>query len=314
MSRDYLDFELQIEEGTAGQYLVSVVASPAGETERPLLITFPFTAEQMEGLYRGVENALLRSRLRTRKALTPEEKVVHRFGRQLFEAVFQGDVRSLFYESKNKAHDLQKGLRLKLRLRPPEFAQLPWEFLWEPRRKDYICLSQDTPLVRYLEQPQPVRPLRVAPPLRILGMVASPYNLPELDVAAEKGRIEQALAVAQQRGADISIQWLEGATASDLQRALRRAEHAPYHIFHFIGHGEFDAVLGEGVLWLADERGRGRALTATQLARLLGDHTELRLVVLNACEGARGSDLDIFSSTAATLVQRHIPAVLAMQY
>lgn len=37
-------------------------------------------------------------------------------------------------------------------------------------------------------------------------------------------------------------------------------------------------------------------------------------MVLNACEGARGSELDVFSSTAATLVQRHIPAVLAMQY
>ena len=150
MIRDYLDFELQIEQDAAGQYLVSVVASPAGETERPLPILFPFTTNEMEGLYREVENALLRSRLRTRKALTPEERVVHRFGQQLFETVFQGDVRSLFYESKNKAQDLHKGLRLKLRLRPPEFAQLPWEFLWEPRRRDYICLSQDTPLVRYL--------------------------------------------------------------------------------------------------------------------------------------------------------------------
>lgn len=258
MSREYLDFELQIEQTTtAGQYHVSVVASPAGETERPLQIPFPFTASEMEGLYREVENALLRSRVRTRKTLTPEEQVVHRFGQQLFEAVFQGDVRSLFYESKNKAQERQKGMRLKLRLRPPEFAQLPWEFLWEPRRKDYICLSQDTPLVRYLEQPQPVRPLTVTPPLRILGMVSSPYNLPDLDVAAEKERIERALAAAQQRGAEISIQWLEGETASDLQRALRRAAHAPYHIFHFIGHGEFDAGLGEGVLWLADERGGG---------------------------------------------------------
>jgi hypothetical protein len=35
--------------------------------------------------------------------------------------------------------------------------------------------------------------------------------------------------------------------------------------------------------------------------------------LLNACEGARSSLRDIFSSTAATLVRRGVPAVLAMQ-
>jgi tetratricopeptide (TPR) repeat protein len=40
----------------------------------------------------------------------------------------------------------------------------------------------------------------------------------------------------------------------------------------------------------------------------------LRLVFLNSCEGARGSESDAFSSTAATLVRRGVPAVVAMQY
>src|SRR5439155_10455854 len=40
----------------------------------------------------------------------------------------------------------------------------------------------------------------------------------------------------------------------------------------------------------------------------------LRLVILNACEGARGGTNDIFSGTAAILVRRGIPAVIAMQY
>ncbi|MCB0203085.1 MAG: CHAT domain-containing protein, partial [Anaerolineae bacterium] len=52
----------------------------------------------------------------------------------------------------------------------------------------------------------------------------------------------------------------------------------------------------------------------TELGRLLADHWTLRLAVLNACEGARGSDHDLFSSTASILVQRGLPAVLAMQY
>jgi len=88
----------------------------------------------------------------------------------------------------------------------------------------------------------------------------------------------------------------------------------PWHIFHFIGHGGFNARTDEGLLALADEEGRADYLSATHLGRLLADHRSLRLVVLNSCEGAKGSTRDIFSSTAAILVRRGLPAVLAMQY
>lgn len=55
-------------------------------------------------------------------------------------------------------------------------------------------------------------------------------------------------------------------------------------------------------------------LTATDLDRLLADERlSLRLVLLNACEGARGSLQEQFSSTAAKLVYKGIPAILAMQ-
>ena len=47
---------------------------------------------------------------------------------------------------------------------------------------------------------------------------------------------------------------------------------------------------------------------------LAGQRYALRLVVLNAFEGARGGQEDILSSTAAILVQSEVPAVLAMQY
>ena len=88
MTDRYLDFELQIERsGVEGQYLVAVVASPAGETQRPLPIPFPFDDRDLERLQLRLENALLRSRTRSRRALTPEEKEVRDFDRRLFEAV-----------------------------------------------------------------------------------------------------------------------------------------------------------------------------------------------------------------------------------
>ncbi len=109
----------------------------------------------------------------------------------------------------------------------------------------------------------------------------------------------------------MDLVWLEGQTWRDLQRAMRRG---PWHIFHFIGHGGFDRATDEGLIALADDAGRSHLLRATDLGRLLDDHYPLRLVLLNSCEGARGGERDAFSGTAATLVRRGIPAVLAMQY
>jgi hypothetical protein len=98
---------------------------------------------------------------------------------------------------------------------------------------------------------------------------------------------------------------------SALQRKLRKSQ---YHILHFIGHGEFDQNLQEGVLLLEDDQHRGHRVSSQYLGMLLHDHESLRVAILNACEGARTSRLDPFAGTAQTLVQQGIPAVIAMQF
>ena len=55
-------------------------------------------------------------------------------------------------------------------------------------------------------------------------------------------------------------------------------------------------------------------LPASLLARLIADHTALRLAIPNSCDGAQGANTDVFSSSASLLVRRGLPAVLAMQY
>ncbi|MEZ4769130.1 MAG: SUMF1/EgtB/PvdO family nonheme iron enzyme [Caldilineales bacterium] len=201
-------------------------------------------------------------------------------------------------------------MRLKLRFASPDLAALPWEFLYDTRRGQFVSLSVHTPLVRYIDLPHPPRALHIAPPLRILGMVAGPDDLPDLDIAAEKERVQRALAGLMEAGL-AELVWMAGATWRDLQRAMRRG---PWHIFHFVGHGAFDRAAGEGLVMFCDDQGNARPLRASELGRLLADHWTLRLAILNACEGARGSDHDLFSSTASILVQRGLPAVLAMQY
>jgi CHAT domain-containing protein len=142
-------------------------------------------------------------------------------------------------------------------------------------------------------------------------MFASPAGLPELDFAQEKARLEQATASLRQRGL-MEWTWLEGQGWRDLQTALWK--EGPWHVFHFIGHGRYDAASGEGQLALADERRQVEPLGATALARLLSNHKALRLAFLNACEGAQVGTGDPFSSLATALVRRGLPAVVAMQY
>ena len=129
-------------------------------------------------------------------------------------------------------------------------------------------------------------------------MIASPSDLPALDVAQERARIDSAVAGLE---GDIELHWLEGPTWRDLQSALRREK---WHVFHFIGHGGFDAMRGEGIVALCDDAGEAHNLGASDLGLLLGDHDSLRLTVLNSCDGARADKLDVFSSTAAVLVRK----------
>jgi hypothetical protein len=304
---EYLDFAITIERGTGREYPLGV-RSPAGEATTTL--AFPFDDLALDSRLKDVQIALLRSGGLRRQMLSPEEQGVRDFGRLLFDALMRDDVRSLYDRSQQQATEQERGLRLQLRIQAPELAALPWEFLFDERNGEYVCLSRNTPVIRAQERMQPALPLTVKPPLRILCMVVSPRDREQLDVAREKQRIEEATKTLQAQGR-VELVWLDGQTKDDLQQAMWRG---PWHVFHFVGHGGFDQNLGEGLIVLADAEGRSDMLTATDLSRLLGDQRSLRLVLLNACEGARGDVRDVFSSTAMILSRRGIPAVLAMQY
>lgn len=306
---DYFDFELEIGPGSDGRYPVTVLNAPGGESARATMV-FPFDRLALENQLQSLQIALLRSSSPRRRALSAPERSVEQFGRSMFDALMTDDVRVRYAVSRRIADGEGKGLRLKLRISDPALASLPWEYLYDPDEGDFVALSERTPLIRYLELPKPPRPLEVKPPLRILGMVSDPSDLEQLDVAAEKQRVERALQGLRARGL-AELTWLEGQTWRDLLRAMR---HGPWHIFYFIGHGGFDAAQDEGVIALANDEGRAEHLGATSLGRVLDDHFSLRLVVLNSCEGAQGSKTDVFSSTAATLIRCGIPAVLAMQH
>jgi hypothetical protein len=305
---EYLDLEIEIGEGVEREYPVTVLRSPAGEPRH--LMKFPFDDLELQNRLQSLEIALLRSSGVRRRMLTAGDKSIQDFGESLFQALFDGDVGTCFELSRRDAELGEKGLRLKLRIKAPELASLPWELLFDPRQSEYLALSTASPIVRYVDLPRAIKPLRVAPPLRVLGMMASPDDQTPLNVEREQRRVTDALNPLQAAGL-VEFGWVEGGTWRDLQRAMRQG---PWHLFHFVGHGRYDAGLDEGIVALCGDRGGTKELSATQLGRLLADHPSMRMVLLNSCEGARGGTEDIFSGTASILVRRGIPAVLAMQY
>jgi hypothetical protein len=160
---DYVDFDLEIGPGAGREYPVAA-HSPSGDTRRTML--FPFDEVVLESRLKDLQIALLRSGGEYRAILSPEEQAVQDFGQSLFNAVFGDDVRSLYDTTRREARSQGKGVRLKLRVRSPQLAALPWEFLYDPRQNQYVCRSINTPIVRYLELLQPIQPLTVKLPFR----------------------------------------------------------------------------------------------------------------------------------------------------
>ena len=78
------------------------------------------------------------------------------------------------------------GLRLRFRLADtPELAELPWEFLYDPRHRRFLAQSRYSPLVRYLDLPDPPHSLSVDGPLRVMVMISNPSDYDELDAERE---------------------------------------------------------------------------------------------------------------------------------
>lgn len=296
------DFELEIDASEGAAYPIAVLRSPAGAARG--VMHFPFTRAELDAHLARLEETLLEG------ASVGDTALAQDFGGALFAALFQGDIRTAYDRSRQITGGADQGLRLKLRILAPDLLTVPWEFLFDARSQEFVALSRRTPVMRYLELLLPDPDFVVTPPLRILGIVAVPNDLPPLDVAREKSALETALRPLIDAG-QVELVWLEQATWQALQSALQAGS---WHILHYTGHATFDDRLGEGALVMTDANGAAWLVNATQLGRLLADQRTLRLAVLNACEGARGNEQSPFSSLAAALVQRGPPAAVAMQY
>jgi peptidoglycan hydrolase-like protein with peptidoglycan-binding domain len=239
----------------------------------------------------------------------PPTMDAERLGGALAEALLGGDVGAAYEQATNRAAASGRGVRLTLSLaETPALLSVPWEFLY--RRPRFLASQRRTPLIRLLETGSLVPPPTIDAKVRMLAVVASPSDLPPLDVAAERRRIEQVVAgmAAAER---VELDWLDPATPRALRHALRDGN---YHVLHYVGHSAFTPN-GEGLLYLEQEAdGHSVGVDSTLFANLLSDQDRLRLVVLNSCEGARTTLTDPYAGVATTLIQLGVPAVVAMQF
>ena len=301
-----LDFDMVIEAHDDG-YRTHVVASPAGEAHADF--TLPFSDEGLENLVLKVVGSIGRARRQVRRIETQERQLLEDFGGQLFEAVFCGPVGECLERSRMTAENKEAGLRIRLRL-PGALANVPWEYLYDAQH-GFLGLDPETALVRHLELPAPVRPFPISPPLRILAMISAPSDTVGLEVEQEWDRLNDTLGDLTRRGL-VTVDRLESGNLAALQRPLRLTE---YHVLHFIGHGGYDENAQDGALALEDADGKTRLVTGRDLGMMIRNRRHsLRLVVLNACEGARSAQDDPFGGVAQALVHQGIPAVIAMQF
>lgn len=286
--KPFLNFDLSIDPEAGGGYRVRVFDSPFGQASIHMnaLPSSPVLGDQI--------------------TLTD----VQNFGTYLFDAVFQGEVLSLLRRSMDEANRQETVLRLRLRLgNIHKLTSLPWETLYDAASNGFLSLLSDISLIRYIEVPQPNRPLTVKLPLNVLVVISNPEDYPPLDVEKEWQALSDALHDPIQEGM-IALDRIDEATPGHLQQQLQKAD---YHAFHFVGHGGFNELTQEGLLIFEDENNHGRPLNGQALSALLGgERRSLVLAMLNACEGARSGE-NPFSGVAQNLVRLGIPAVIANQ-
>lgn len=287
----YHDFDLSIEKGADGTIALRSWCDAHGEYR---------DAGTLDAAALESDQKLLAVDEVTRTALVG-------VGSRLYSSTFGCERRNIewhFGQCWGAVGGSANGVRLRLRVESPELAVIPWEYIYSERLRSFLGVSERTPIVRYLELPQAIPSLEAPLPVRVL--IAIP-DQPELDTATEKKEILAALEPLKEV---VQATVLEGNVSRKRIADTLAAEE--YHVFHFIGHGDF--ADDRSVLVMSDVLGAEELLDQHRMAGLFRNHPSMKLVVLNSCRGGQLSASKPFVGMAAELVRLGIPAVIAMQY
>jgi len=214
----------------------------------------------------------------------PEESLdpVRDMGARLYDALCNGSLgRALL-----RALELpDAGVRVRLLVTDDYGADLPWEFLYDRRRDDFLVLSTRSPLVRRTAGPvsSPLEPLD--PPARILVAIADVTGVWQVD--RELDALKSA--VGQSGNAELHI--LDHTTIAKFEEELFTFQP---QLVHLVATGVEEGRRGFGrvrqqLALLKDEKATGPGprphvlLDGKRLAEMFAHAVGLRAVILNGC-------------------------------
>ncbi|MFT5530518.1 MAG: hypothetical protein ACI91O_000531 [Candidatus Poriferisodalaceae bacterium] len=298
MTTSYLNLDLSITGSRDDGFFAKASTEELDSPKVPFEL--PFGGLELESLVYGYSELAAGTISDADRAALMDPK---EFGSKLFEAVIDGRVQDVLRKSEGV------NIRVRLNVDSPDLASVPWEFLYDEAHLRFLAISNETPLVRSFNLTSDASTPEQTDKIRVLVMTSNPGaskasadEIAVLDAASELSALEDELP-------DVEIVHV-APTLKALQDELKRVKP---HIFHFIGHGGFQAEAAEGQLVLEKDSGEAHPVTAEVIAAQLLDHPSLRLVVLNACEGARSTAAPT-SGVAQTLFAGGIDAVVAMQF
>jgi hypothetical protein len=237
----------------------------------------------------------------------PSDEEMVMFGRDLFETLFQGDVRRLYDEA--RARQNNRKLDIVLTSMIPWLAEKPWEFAYDESRRSFLA-TEEIHMVRNVvtAMPASVIPPKSGP-LRILVAAAQPVGLVPLSVEQEVDVIRRGFEPLIEAGL-VEVEVMARATPGMIHGRLSTGE---FTVVHFIGHGMFDEASQKGVLYFEDDHG-GESMLGERSAREVFCKRGVKLVFLNSCQSGSGSRSDLNVGIAQALVSHGLPALVANQY
>jgi hypothetical protein len=250
-------------------------------------------------------------------------------GQKVWESLMTADLQAALFACLGQAQRAHRGMRLIFSIIGEDLApanpnqihlrELPLEALYSDRLS-FLAPNLETPISRSLKFKPDRDPCRVALPLRLLVVAATPKDKPQANIQEERQVIQQALEKLL-AARSVEMDFCDPPTRAELTTRIQQG----YHILHFIGHGAFETVDDDPSprphLCLEREDGNSDPLDADTLVTML-QNSGIVLAVMTACSSANPVPnqapyhATAFDGVAQRLMSENagINAVVAMQF
>jgi hypothetical protein len=186
---------------------------------------------------------------------------------------------------------------------------LPWEFLYDPEKRWFLATETELLLTRYVARPNgraKVAQVGEKEKLRALLIAA----LPDWPGFAYQREVLGTLRTALTDIKHLEVPPPIGAWRQDEIRKALEGEH--FQIVHVVGICKGDP--GKPLIYLGEGGTNGFHDPSEFVDCLTAGHPRPRLIILQLCDYEDGDATENFERMAPALIEREVPAVLALQY